>query len=1341
MKSMWLNNPTLLKILLIAGVLIAIVLIAVAVVLLVRPKKGSEEKQEQTEKGEAAMWFTTTHPGMLRSFREARKRLREKLASSRFLYRVPWYLMVGETDSGKTAIAETLAGTGCESIHADGETPHWLLLDRAVLIDLPGAAFLTEDNTENKQQPGGVTTSEATDSATPAAPRREASQLAWRTFLRLAARFRPRQPLNGVVLTVSATELLAAASEPEYRDRPRRLIAFTRRFADIQRLTGLRLPVYVLVTKCDVVPGFESFARTVFESSRVDDVQLSDEILGWSNPYSLENDYSSAWVGEAFDETHEMLLQRQLEMMAAATSADVADGVLQFPFEIERLREPLQAFLDVVFRNTAYGDPHLLRGIYFCGAHQTPVRGMLASDHVHYEMEAGVNSDSRRSGIAFARGLFESKIFEEQFLATPVRSGYLSGNRSVQVAQIIACALVLLISLGLYHAYHRIENLEQSTINPVLNSLTGSLTSLSATSGAEITPAVNLLNSLGALSQNAYASPAMPYSYLDLDGYRARLQNTLEGIFEVVVLRSCKDALEARISAITQFDYVSPQRNSGVEYPAGNAWTTEPAYLVLERYLSDLNKLNQNIDRYASVSSAGTGSYEQLNALLHYLGGRGVPDIGRFAQDPRYQKLLSNAIWQPLPVPATFDAKTRDKAKLLIDGFYHSWFDSNQLAAEAQDLDGGLKTLGSSTIPSNTSLLAMVNQAQAMDGQLNSGNFDWLAGMFNRSNYPALGPKLDQAAFATSEFTDQVQVEGEEKFTALQDAIAQYHSVIDIGNGKVRLDPGIHALASVLNTVLGYDWMAADNGGSCALTARTAVWDPSDLSAAARIVTAHTKVVNEILPSLPDAYRDQVRVIVDQRAANAIYLALVQSPASSSDTSGELDSALGSYGQSADLLNQIAAGTSALGRSTETSCLKKVVGAQAESLLARVNSAAAGLFSPRPLATASNPDLPVSEWVYGVTSDTDLANYLDTEEQSAINLEAGATPLVKLLRSIGGQSPALAAWQKYDKDISKLAAKTPHSPIAELTNYIQSDLNLIDPQHGCKVVAAGGSTDKFLNQRPQLAELALARCEQVAIARYNTIASAFSQLLAGHFPFSANMDTRTGAEADPAKIAQFYTVFDHDSPGLAGALGTAVANPTMAQDFLESMAQLRPIVLSSATPPAPALSVAVRFGTNREHEYLADHIAQWTLNLGQQAISSSTSAEGALPQWQYGQPVTLNVRYAFDSPILPATANPSSAAQVLGTAVTYTYNDAWSLIALLADHPAEVAGAQNQYSLNIPNRYVASNTTTAPKDTVAYIQIELFPAGAKPGAAPLTVPVIPSAAPAVTPKSDLETLQ
>ena len=352
MKNSLLNNPTLLKALLILGVLIALALIAVAVVLLVRPRKDSEDKQQPDgeQNDEVKPWFSPSRAGMLASFRQARKQLRQKLGSGS-LYQVPWYLIVGEAGSGKSAIANTLAGAVSESIENDGETPNWLLLDRAVLIDLPGAVFLPAGDIEGKHADAGDAAKTPPDKA-PLTATGEFSRHAWQTFLRLAARFRPRQPLNGIVLTVPAAELLAAASKPGLRDHPRRLVAVARRLADIQRLTGLRLPVYVLVTKCDALPGFGSFARTVFESSATSNVEFSNELFGWSNPYSLESDYSPAWVGEAFDETREVLLQRQLEMMAAATSAEAAHDVLHFPFEIERLHDPLQALLDVVFRIT-----------------------------------------------------------------------------------------------------------------------------------------------------------------------------------------------------------------------------------------------------------------------------------------------------------------------------------------------------------------------------------------------------------------------------------------------------------------------------------------------------------------------------------------------------------------------------------------------------------------------------------------------------------------------------------------------------------------------------------------------------------------------------------------------------------------------------------------------------------------------------------------------------------------------------------------------------------------------------------------------------------------------------
>jgi type VI secretion system protein ImpL len=1350
-----LQNPLLLTILLILGIAIAIALIGVAVGLVLKSRSTADEKKSEAPGLDGrATWLSNDQPGMRASFRQAMHRLKEKLSGRGFPYRVPWYAIVGEPGSGKSSIAGTLRGAGAEVMEPDGVAPRWLLLDEAVLIDLPGAALISEEAAGGKNGTVGLPAFHSLLGKAGPVSGEDSPHLAWRAFLRLTARYRPRHPLNGIVLTVPATELIAAAADPDDPHRVRRLSTLAQRLAEVQRFTGLRLPIFVLLTKCDAVPGFSGYARAVFQDAartvgRPDEPpsEIRDDLFGWSNPYSLDSDYSSSWVDEAFDTTHEVLLQRQLEVLAETNNVAAADAVFLLPFEFNRLRKPLQVFLDMVFRTTAYQNSHLLRGIYFCGREEEPAAALLGASGTHTQIQflPPCSKEPDRSQILFVRDLFRFKIFPERFLAAPVSRGYLSGNRSVLAAQITAAALILLLGIGLYRAATRIENLEQNTLNPVLESLAGSLTNISMTSEADVTPAVNLLNSLGETSESAYLSPAMPASYLDLDGFRSKLHNTLAGVFDFVVLKSCATALETRITDVLNTDS-APAAVMQSQYPPGNAWSTEPAYLALDRFLTDLQALDKNIERYASVSSHGQGSFTELNALLHYLGGRGIPDTSRFGNDPRYQKLLLDAVWDPLRIPANYDSEMQNKSSALIEDFYRNWFDSNPLLGEVQGLSGsdGLQALTSTAILSNAQLLAFVNEAQSTDSQLDSGAYDWLAGSFQRENYPALGSVLDQASFATADFTDRVQVEGEEKFSALKDSLAKYPGVIDIGNGKVRLDPGVRALATVLNTVLGYDWMAAESGGSCSAVPRTSLWNQADLGNAVQIEAARAKVVNELLPSLPDAYRDKVQAIVDQRAANAIYLAL-QEAAAPSDTEeaapSNVQAELDNFSQSANLLDQIAGGSAALHPTAANSCLRRVLARQAGALLASVNTEAEALFSPQPFAATSATDFPTSQWAYGVTSAAALQSYLASQQQTAENLDAGAAPLVKVLHAVGSRSSTIATWQKIEMDIDAFEAKKTNNPIQALETYISTDLDPIAPENGCKPPAPGFSPDMFLNIRTQLSGMAVTRCGQVALTRYGQIAADFKRLVAGRFPFSAAMDTRPGAEANPANVAQFYAAFDRDSPGLAGALAGASQNSTAAQEFLQEAASLRPLVLSLATPPAPALSVSVEFRTNREREVLADHIASWTLEFGQQTVASSGSAggnqaAGALPQWQYGEPVTLIVRYAYDSPIVPSTANPSAAAHVQGGTVTYTYSDPWALFALMADHPSDSSITPDEYALIIPNQYTgAQGKSASPANTVAYMKIDLLPAGAKPGTASIPVPTIPFSAPSAAPKS------
>ena len=581
-----LQDPDFLTLLLVAVVLFAVVLIAVAVFLVLKSRrKGDEKKAEESKPGILRQWFPATAPGMAESFREAMRRLRDKLPEWGFRYKVPWYVLVGESGSGKTSIANAISGMTPDIVEGGpgGEyAPRWLLLQEAVLIDLPGSAFLSTEPPATAPE----STLRLFPKATPGKGL-SADRNALSSFLRLSARYRPRQPLNGVILTIPATELLEGSSDPEHPHRLTHIADLAQRLDQMQIVTGLSMPVYVLVTKCDAVTGFTSYSRSFFRESAsnrsAQNGHASDEtfdnLFGWSNPHLLDSAFSPAWVDEAFDDTNEVLLRRQLEMLAESKTVADADGVFLFPFELERLRVPLQILLDCVFRTTAYHSSHLLRGIYFCGLESTADSGGpgAAASQSTDLVVSGQFLDGASDRILFVRHLFEFKVFAERYLATPVAPRRFTGNRSVLVAQIVACALVLILSIGSIRAWHRLSSLQATRINPVLQSLSITLDGIAVSSGASVTPAVDLFNSLGAARQNEYYSLAFPASYLDLSGVHRNLRQTLEGTFEIVVLRSCKDALESRISTLVN----SPQQTvlSGGSlsvYPSGNSMDHRP---------------------------------------------------------------------------------------------------------------------------------------------------------------------------------------------------------------------------------------------------------------------------------------------------------------------------------------------------------------------------------------------------------------------------------------------------------------------------------------------------------------------------------------------------------------------------------------------------------------------------------------------------------------------------------------------------------------------------------------------------------------------------------------------
>src|SRR6266850_6374841 len=172
-------------------------------------------------------------------FENAIATLKQKHRGGHSLYELPWYVIIGAPGSGKTT-ALVNSGlhfpieqrTGKGALRGVGGTRNcdWWFTDEAVFLDTAGR-YTTQDSDAGSDSAG------------------------WAEFLALLRKYRGRRPVNGVILTTSVQDLLVQnpAEREAYAEAARR------RLDELNRELRVQLPVYLMVTKCDLVPGFTEY--------------------------------------------------------------------------------------------------------------------------------------------------------------------------------------------------------------------------------------------------------------------------------------------------------------------------------------------------------------------------------------------------------------------------------------------------------------------------------------------------------------------------------------------------------------------------------------------------------------------------------------------------------------------------------------------------------------------------------------------------------------------------------------------------------------------------------------------------------------------------------------------------------------------------------------------------------------------------------------------------------------------------------------------------------------------------------------------------------------------------
>ncbi|MEB5973443.1 type VI secretion system membrane subunit TssM [Pantoea dispersa] len=265
---------------------------------------------------------------------------------SHYLYQLPWYVMIGAPGAGKTT-ALLNAGLefpltdslGKEAVRGVGGTRHcdWWFTDSAVLIDTAGRYALQESQ-------------RARDGAE------------WHNFIKLLKRYRTRQPINGVIMTISVADLLTDSAEARHAQAS----ALRSRMVELHQQTGIHFPVYVMVTKTDLLKGFMSFYGNLSKPQR-------DAIWGFTFPWEPGKPHKDDWhrsFSDRFQQLEQRLQQQLADVMASERDLTQRADSFLFPQEFSSLRPLLNEYLDVVFSRHQDEIAWSARGLFFTSGTQ-----------------------------------------------------------------------------------------------------------------------------------------------------------------------------------------------------------------------------------------------------------------------------------------------------------------------------------------------------------------------------------------------------------------------------------------------------------------------------------------------------------------------------------------------------------------------------------------------------------------------------------------------------------------------------------------------------------------------------------------------------------------------------------------------------------------------------------------------------------------------------------------------------------------------------------------------------------------------------------------------------------
>jgi hypothetical protein len=1289
------------------------------------PKKAAPAPVVVEDPSTSGFYSPLASLGLKASFSRAMRMLRAHVTRRDYRYRLPWFLMVGESDAGKsTALGESRMGLPLgrpeEQTHGVKQGLNWFFFDRGVVLDVAGDLVL---------RPGGGEVS---------------NQQGWNQLARLLQKHRPERPLDGVVLTIPATELIEARGLDGRARVENKAASLYRKLWQAQKLLGMSFPVYVLVTKCDALAGFQSLCHELPESAR-------EEMLGWSSPYTLETAYRPEWIEEAFRSVYRYLFQLQVEVFAERDVRD-RDGLFLLPSELQSLRGPLQLYLDHVFKESSFHDSFFFRGLYFCGdagedaQALPPPAALVANTSSSLASAGGENWDpfgqeqqpeapAQSYGLrrpAFIKDLFEKKIFVEDMLARPLARTALSRNRTALAAQLLSLAIPILGLVGLLFTYSSLERRSNELYDLLVREERDleEVRTLRATraterlySEFEYRPSsyapgaarvgeagdeteARASNGVGARTVNAtyiqsragegdarpYTRDASPYTR---DDTRPYTRNYAAGDEVEPARDATHDAthdneqhLLTAMASVNAKDYYSvfipSSWFSDLDSRTRDSLVVGFRYVILEGLAYGLNERTKELIEAAPIYEQG--DYERGAAPVYdqafrpgaaatlrgYIEGFAELRLNR----ERYRNLAEDGVG------------SLDELRALAAYLGHEWpreeFDpNNRLYVNALKSARGAPLRPDSAavqraFAAKLSLIVEAMYERSFERRTGGVRYDYLGDI---SQTEALLTRPEYTWLATYVFEPR----------------SPFHDM--------TLSSGLGELRKALEGLRRESFMGSTPDGASASTRqlfvrRQLVWDAVALKQALALCADYERFNGErgeYSKDLDDAVAQSARARLRANVAALVeraqrYESAAQSPGESARRAS-LTAEVGGLEKAQEPLSQLLDATARLQIDVG---LRPALSRQGAYLIGAINREfQAGQFYSTARADFSwwegKEKEPVSLVMFDVDNTDALTAYLASERKRISYLARDlAQPVFTFMTAhdIPVQQLRMESrvdWDEIITELDRFDNKQPGGSIATLEEFIRTGMDKASPDD-CDALGTGDgvSPDFFIRARNRLRRLLRRQCDVLALRKdnsdymkdedenlralraYREIAAEFDRTLAGRFPFADAPGGVPLTEAEPEDVIKFYALFDKKKDtareAIARYLGPSGNEPSAFLDRMEEVRKFFSKYLEKKE--GPFVDFQLQFRSNREMETPgARQIIDWTFDVGRRKYGYRDQEMSG--RWVVGEPVRLTLRWANNSPVVPSVSPDTATLRTRDRVATFEFRSRWALLAML----------------------------------------------------------------------------